>query len=92
MKFIKKFKIIYYLLFVFSSFIYSNESNINVAFTTATLLANNIASEEEMYWEGVTYYDYENEKNEYNKTIRIMDSDLRDVAADNLRNLMTENF
>lgn len=75
-----------------NSYIYSNESNINVHFTATSLIANNIPAEEEMYWESVSYYDYENEKNEFNKTIRIMDSDLKDVAADNLRSLMTENF
>ena len=75
-----------------NSYLYSTESNINVAFTSVTVLADNIPAEEEMYWEAVTYFDYENEKNEYNKTIRIMDSDLKDVAAENLRDLLKENF
>lgn len=75
-----------------NSYVYSTESNVNVALIDVTLLANNIPTDEEMYWESVSYYDFENEKNEYNKTIRIMDSDLKDVAAENLNNLMKENF
>lgn len=75
-----------------SSYVYSSESNINVAFTTATLIASNIPADEEMYWEGVSYFDYENERNEYNKTIRVMEKDLREVAAENLTDLMKENF
>lgn len=75
-----------------SSYIYSNQSKINVAFTTATLTASNIPADEESYWEGVSYFDYENEKNEYNKTIRVMEKNLRDVAAENLKTLMQENF
>ena len=40
----------------------------------------------------VSYYDYENENNEYNKTIRVMEKDLREVAVENLKDLMKEDF
>lgn len=84
-----------------NSYIYGTESQINVAISivenestndAVLVVANNIPADEEIYWEGVTYFDYENEKNEYNKTIRVMEKNLSEVAVDNLINLMKEPF
>jgi hypothetical protein len=84
-----------------NSYIYGTESQVNVAISivenestndAVLVVANNIPADEEIYWEGVTYYDFENEKNEYNKTIRVMDKTLSDTAVDNLINLMKEPF
>ena len=50
--------------------------------------ANNIAEEELVYWKPITYYDYEVERNEYNKSIRVIDSNQASVAVDNLRVLL----
>lgn len=58
-----------------SSYIYGSESTVNTVFTSSTPTANNLLSEEESYWIPVTYYDWENTKNEYNKTIRVLDSE-----------------
>lgn len=83
------------------SYIYGTESQVNVAISivenestndAVLVVSNNIPVDEEIYWEGVTYYDYENEKNEYNKTIRIMEKTLSEVAVDNLITLMKEPF
>lgn len=73
-----------------SSYLYGDESNANIVFTDVLAVANNIAEEELVYWTPVTYFDYENEKNEFNKTIRVIDSNLKQVAADNLEALMKE--
>ena len=75
-----------------SSYIQGTESNVIVPFTSLSFVANNIASDEEVYWSGVSYYDFEYEKNEYNKTIRVMEKNLKQVAADNLRDLLKEPF
>lgn len=72
------------------SYIYGTESNVNTVFTSATSVANNILPEEEIYWKAVTYFEYENEKNEYNKTIRVMDSSFGPKAAVELYELMRQ--
>jgi hypothetical protein len=73
-----------------SSYIFGSESNSNVVFTSVTTLSNNIEDDELVYWTPVTYYDYEQSKNEFNKTIRVLESDLSSVAANNLRDLLRE--
>lgn len=73
-----------------SSYIYGRESNSNVIFTDVSSCANNINSDEEAYWMSVTYYEYESENNEYNKTIRVLDNSLKQVISDNLRDLLKE--
>jgi hypothetical protein len=57
-----------------SSYIYGRESQINTAFTNSSLTVENLVDEEEVYWKAITCYEYENEKNEFNKTIRILDN------------------
>jgi hypothetical protein len=71
-----------------SSYIYGTESNVNTVFTTATCVANNIKSEEEVYWTPVTFFQYEEEKNEYNKTIKVMDNNLTTQIVNELYDLM----
>lgn len=73
-----------------NSYIYGTESQTNSTFTTSTLIANNIPSAEEIYWAPVTYYQYESEKNEYNKTIRVLDSNFSQTMSDNLKQLLRE--
>lgn len=73
-----------------SSYIYGRESEINTIFTSATLVSNNIAPEEEVYWRGVTHYDEELEKNEFNKTIKVIDSNFSTNVVVNLISLMEE--
>lgn len=73
-----------------ASYIYGTESTVNTAFTDERLVSSNIAEEEEIYWKAVTYLDYEVERNEYNKTIRVLDSRLKQTAVDNLTDLLKE--
>jgi hypothetical protein len=63
---------------------------VNTVFTTSTVVSSNIPAEEEIYWRPVTYLQYEEDKNEFNKTIRILDSRLKQVAVDNLTDLLSE--
>lgn len=71
-----------------SSYIYGTESAVNTVFTTATSIANNIPADEESYWSPVTYYQYETEKNEFNKTIRVLEKNYSQLISDNLKDLL----
>ena len=73
-----------------TGYIYGTQSGVNTAFTGSTLQANNLLAEEEAYWAPVTYYEYESEKNEFNKTIRVLDNRLSGTVANNLRDLMAQ--
>lgn len=71
-------------------YIYGTESGSNVAFTAVNSIANNISTEEEIYWKPVTYFDYENEKNEYNRTVRVIDKTYEQKISDDLKKLMND--
>jgi hypothetical protein len=60
----------------------------NGVYTSSVVIAENLDSTEETYWSPVTYYDYENERNEYNKTLRILDKTLAPVMTGNLKTLL----
>ena len=72
-----------------SSYIYGQESGTNTAFTTATNVIDNISLDEVVYWSPVTYFDYENAKNEYNSTIRVLDSGYSTQVSNSLKTLLT---
>ena len=72
-----------------NGYIYGTESNSNTTFTTAVTAADNIPDDEEIYWTAVTYYDFETFKNEYNKTIRVLDNRYGGIAVRDLKNLMS---
>jgi hypothetical protein len=63
----------------------SKESN---AYTTATLVLENIPSIELQYWDPVYLYDYENEINERNKTIQVLKRDYSAQISKELKNLL----
>lgn len=71
-----------------------NMLNINPAISpdggVVRKLAENIKNEVAKYWSPVTYFEYENEMNEYNKTVRVMDSRYKAQAAQDLKRLMKE--
>lgn len=73
-----------------NSYIYGNESNVNSSFSNSTLIVANLADEEEVYWRPITYFDYENEKNEFNKTIRVIDNRFTDKIVQNFETIMEE--
>jgi hypothetical protein len=73
-----------------SSYIYGQESGVNTSLSNTTLKHSNLQTEEEIYWAAITYYDYEHEKNEYNKSIRILDKRLSDTIVTNLTDIMKE--
>jgi hypothetical protein len=70
------------------SYIYGTESNCNAVVTAVSAISNNISEEELIYWKPITYYDYEAEINNYNKTVRLIDSKQSSKAVSNLRTLL----
>lgn len=70
------------------SYIYGHESGINTSFSSTISYANNFAIDEEVYYTPVTYYEYENERNEYYKTINVLDNVYAKSIAVNLKGLL----
>lgn len=71
-----------------SSRLYGRESQTNVAFTSATVLANNIPSIELSFWSPISHYDYEQEINERNKSIQVLDKRYSTKMASQLKALL----
>jgi hypothetical protein len=73
-----------------NSQIYGTESGCNTVVTAVSAVSNNISEEELIYWTPITYLQYEVEKNEYNKSVRLIDKDQAQLAVDNLKELLEE--
>jgi hypothetical protein len=73
-----------------NSYIYGSESQVNTVFIAVQTQADVIPVEELIYYTPISYYDYEYEKNDFNRSIRVIDSKFASLAADNLRTLMSE--
>jgi len=72
-----------------ASYLRGQESNTTVTISTASIVADNIIYEEEgIYWESVSIYDMENEKNEQNKSIQILNAAYAPQLAAELKNLL----
>jgi hypothetical protein len=85
-----------YIVVEGDSYIYGRESSVNTAFgmysngsfMPSRIISENLDPSEEVYWTSVSYYDYENESNEFNKTIRVLDSRYATSAVKNLTDLL----
>jgi len=73
-----------------NSYIYGRESKVNTAFSNSVAVVSNLAPEEEVYWKAVSIYDYETERNEYNKSVRLIDNRLSQQVVNELKNLMDQ--
>lgn len=73
-----------------NSYIYGRESGVNTSISEVLYVFDVIPDEEIAYFSPITYYDYENESNEYNRTIKVIDSDLKYLAVENLRTILEE--
>lgn len=71
-----------------SSYLYGRESKTNTIFTSANSVVNNIPSAESSFWSPVTYFDYENEINERNKSILVLKKDFSPKASKQLKELL----
>ena len=70
--------------------IFGTESLISATITNVNLITSNLSEEEFVYWKPITYYDHEYEKNEFNRSIRMIDKDQAVVAVNNLTELLSE--
>jgi hypothetical protein len=73
-----------------SSYVYGTESGTNTAFTATSSIANTIVTGEEIYWDPVTIYDYESDKNESRKSIKVIDSGVSGALSSKLTELMAQ--
>lgn len=71
-----------------NSYLYGRESKANTVFTNTTSLANNIPSSEVTYWDPVTYFQYELEINEKNKSIQVLEKRYSTQISKELKRLM----
>jgi hypothetical protein len=65
------------------------ESANSTSFTSSTVLADNITADESIYWSPVTYFQYESDVNERNKSILVLDSGYSDQVSRQLKELMS---
>lgn len=82
---------LYFADFSFDSInceIKGRESGATTIFYSHDILTNNISDEEEIYWKPVSYYEDEFEKNEFNKTIRVLDKKFSRTIVNDLTELM----
>ena len=78
----------YYANVAGTCYVYGSESKVNTTFSYSNVISSSISDDELVYWTPITYYDYEHEKNEYNKSIKVMDKKYAQQASDNLKNLL----
>lgn len=64
------------------------ESGTTSILSSVTRRAENLLPEEEIYWSPLTYFDYEMLKNEYNKTIRVLDKKFAQQISTNLQEIL----
>lgn len=69
-----------------------HDSNTSIYATVSSTFSTviNIPDSEAAYWEPVTYYDYENEKNTEKRTIKLVDNKLSLIVSDALTDAMSE--
>ena len=73
-----------------NSYIFGRESLVNTTFTSASLQIENLLPEEEVYFAPVYDYDYEKERNEFNKSVRLIDNRLTNKIVKDFRDLMKQ--
>lgn len=66
----------------------NRETGSNAIFTEQTFVANNIPADEASFWSPVTYFDYEDEINENNKSIRVMNKSYYNIMAQNMKDII----
>jgi hypothetical protein len=70
------------------STITGSESEVVGTISDITVLSESITGSEEVYWEPVYWFDYENEKNAKNRSIRLLDSKFATQTARELKDKM----
>lgn len=70
------------------SYILGKESKIKSNFTQCKTIIDIIDPIEASYWMPISYYQYEEDKNAYNKTIKVLDKKYAKQIADNLTDVL----
>jgi len=65
--------------------ILGESSNTLATITDTSILVENLPDDEAVYWSPVYYYEYEQEKNEKNKNVRLLDANFSMEVAEELR-------
>ena len=68
----------------------SERNDIDQAVTVVDLVYDAITNDEGVFWSPVTYYDIENERNAYNRTINILDRSQLPAVMDQIQKLIKE--
>jgi hypothetical protein len=71
-----------------NSVLRGRESKAQSVFTSANIITSNIPAAETDYWSPVSYYDYEQELNEQNRSIAVIKSQYSAQATKQLKNLL----
>lgn len=71
-------------------YIVGETSNSIAQISNSQILSENISDEEGVYWTPVSYYEYEKNKNEQRKNIRLIDNNYALTAAEKLRKKLLE--
>jgi Base plate wedge protein 53 len=71
-----------------SSYIRGTESSSNTSILSSKIIQTNIDPSVASYWSPVYVYDMENEKNEYNKSIRVLDPSYSTQVSQELKNIL----
>jgi len=66
----------------------NKETGSNTTFSKQLFVANNIPADEASFWSPVSYFDYEDEINENNKSIRVMNKSYYNVMAQNMKDII----
>lgn len=72
-----------------NSYVFGTESMTNTHISSVSSVADNLLPEEEVYFTPVSYIDYENAKNEYNKSILVYDVAYSANLVNSLKTLLT---
>jgi Base plate wedge protein 53 len=69
-------------------YVMGRETKVKTLYTNATLITNNIPTNESTYWSPVYYYDYETEINEKNKSIQVLKKQYSSQIAGELKSML----
>jgi hypothetical protein len=73
-----------------TSYLYGTESQVNTRMISVTSIANNIPLNESLYWSPVYYYDYENEINRNNQSVKLLQSSYSTSISNQLETVINQ--
>jgi len=77
-------------LSISNGYIYGTKSFVNTSVTEVNSITTNIPDDELNYYTAISYYDYEEEKNDYNSSIKVIEKNYTEQIINNFNELMGE--